>query len=84
MGQCSIKGLVDGLRGVSFAVPAGIGVQEGGYIGIGILLGMPAELMLAISLATRVREIVPNIPFLIAWQHAEGRAWWRRRARPAP
>ena len=79
-----IKGLVDGLRGVSFAVPAGLGVQEGGYIGVGILLGMPAELMLAISLATRVREIVPDIPFLIAWQHAEGRAWWRRRARPAP
>lgn len=79
-----IKGLVDGLRGVSFAVPAGIGVQEGGYIGVGILLGLPADLMLAISLATRVREILPDIPFLIAWQHTEGREWWRRRARPAP
>lgn len=36
--------------------------------------------MLAISLATRAREIVPDIPFLIAWQHAEGRAWWWRRS----
>ena len=79
-----IKGLVDGLRGVSFAVPAGLGVQEGGYIGVGILLGLPADLMLAISLATRAREIVPDIPFFIAWQHTEGREWWRRRARPAP
>ncbi len=81
-----IKGLIGAVRGLSFAVPGGLGVQEGGYIGIGMLIGMPAELMLAISLATRVREIVPDIPFLIAWQHTEGRALWRRRGqrRPVP
>ena len=75
-----IKGLIGAVRGASFAVPGGLGLQEGGYIGIGILLGMPAQLMLAISLATRVREIVPDIPFLLAWQHTEGRALWRRRS----
>ncbi len=69
-----IKGLIGAVRGASFAVPGGLGLQEGGYIGIGILLGMPAQLMLAISLATRVREIVPDIPFLLAWQHTEARA----------
>ena len=36
--------------------------------------------MLAVSLATRIREIVPNIPFLLARQHMEGQALIRRRA----
>ena len=75
-----IKGLIIGLRGASFAVPGGLGIQEAGYVAIGVLLGMPADLMLALSLATRVREVVPSIPFLLAWQHDEGRALWRRRS----
>jgi putative membrane protein len=73
-----IKGLVVGLRGVAFAVPGAIGVQEGAFVGIGLLIGLPADLMLAVSLATRVREIAPAIPFLVLWQHVEGRAIWRR------
>ncbi|MDH5749158.1 MAG: lysylphosphatidylglycerol synthase domain-containing protein [Rhodospirillales bacterium] len=73
-----IKGLVAALRGVSFAIPAGLGVQEGGYIGLGLLVGLPPDLMLAVSLASRVREILPNIPFLFVWQHLEGRALLRR------
>lgn len=73
-----IKGLVVGLRGVAFAVPAAIGVQEGAFVGIGLLIGLPADLMLAVSLASRVREIVPAIPMLVLWQHVEGRAIWRR------
>jgi len=74
-----LKGLVDAVRGLSFAIPAGIGVQEGGYVALGALLGMPADGMLALSLASRVREILPSIPLLIAWQNVESRALWRRR-----
>ena len=73
-----IKGLAVGLRGVAFAVPAGLGVQEGGFVAIGLMVGLPPELMIAVSLATRVREILPSIPFLFVWQHIEGRALWRR------
>jgi putative membrane protein len=72
-----LKGIVTAIRGISFAVPAGLGVQEIGYIGLGKLLGLPEELMLAVSLATRIREVVPSIPFLIAWQRMEGRALLR-------
>ena len=82
-----LKGLINAIRGVSFAVPAGLGLQEGGYIALGALLGMPADFMLALSLATRVRELAPSIPLLIAWQQVEGRALWRRRStatEPAP
>ena len=73
-----LKGLATGIRGVAFAIPGGLGVQEGGYIAVGALIGLPPELMLAVSLTTRVREIVPNIPFLLYWQFAEGRHQWRK------
>jgi uncharacterized membrane protein YbhN (UPF0104 family) len=73
-----LKGIVTAIRGISFAVPAGLGVQEIGYIGLGKLLGLPEELMLAVSMATRIREVVPSIPFLIAWHRMEGHALLRR------
>ena len=78
-----LKGLVVAVRGISFAVPGGYGLQEGSYIAIGLAVGLPADLMLAISLATRVREIVPSIPFLLVWQNVESRALWRRRSAAA-
>lgn len=73
-----LKGLVVALRGMSFAVPAGLGIQEGGYIAVGALIGMPPDVMIAVSLISRVREILPNIPFLLLWHHTEGKALWRR------
>jgi len=73
-----LKGLVIALRGLSFAIPAGLGIQEGGYVAIGALIGLPPDLMIATSLITRVREILPSIPFLFLWQHTEGKALWRK------
>ena len=68
-----LKGIVGALRGASFVVPGGVGIQEGGYVAIGALLGYPPDAMLVISLATRIREILPHIPFLIIWQITEMR-----------
>ncbi len=76
-----LKGVIGAIRGVSFAIPAGLGVQEGGYVAIGALLGYPPDLMIAVSLATRIREILPSVPFLLAWQATEGRALWLRSGR---
>lgn len=67
-------------RAVAFPVPGGLGVQEGSFVALGSLIGMPPEVALATSLATRVREVVSSIPGLIAWQFVEGRGLWRRRA----
>jgi putative membrane protein len=75
-----IRSLAVSVRAVAFAIPSGLGAQEGAFVAIGALLGYPPELMLAISLATRVREILPYVPGLVAWHLAEGRALWRRRA----
>ncbi len=73
-----LKSLAGALRGAAFPVPSGLGVQEGGYVMLGALIGYPPEVMLGLSLATRVRELLVSAPGLLAWQHAEGRALWRR------
>ena len=73
-----LQSLAMALRGAAFVVPGGIGVQEGGYIAIGALLGLPADEMLSLSLATRLRELVSAVPGLLVWQLSEGRRAWAR------
>jgi hypothetical protein len=57
-----------------------LGIQEGSFVALGALVGMPPDVALATSLASRVREIVSGVPGLVAWQYVEGRGLWRRRA----
>ena len=52
----------------AFAVPGALGVQEGGYVMLGRVVGLGPETALALSLAKRVRELVLGVPGLIAWQ----------------
>jgi putative membrane protein len=67
------------IRSAAFAVPAGIGVQEGGYLVVGNLLGIPGDTAFALSLIARVRELTLGIPGVIAWQLIEGRRLLRTR-----
>jgi len=67
------------VRNVAFAVPSGLGVQEGGYVLIGGLLGIDGPTALALSLIARVRELAIGVPGLITWQLIEGRRLWRAR-----
>src|SRR5438128_6477844 len=41
------------IRSAAFAVPAGLGVQEGGYLVVGNLLGIPGESAFALSVVVR-------------------------------
>ena len=68
------------VRNVAFAVPAGLGVQESGYVFIGNLLGIPGEAAFALSLIARARELGFGIPGLIGWQLIEGRRLLRAQA----
>jgi putative membrane protein len=68
------------IRSAAFAVPAGLGVQEGGYLLVGSLLGIPGDGAFALSLVWRAREIGLGIPALISWQVIEARRLWRTRA----
>lgn len=83
-----LRSLTSALRGAAFVVPAGLGVQEGGFIALGAVVGLQPEFMLALSLAGRARELLVAVPGLLAWQQAEGRALFRRlgpaRRRRAP
>src|SRR5438067_1069015 len=71
------------VRNVGFAVPSGLGVQEGGYVLIGSLLGIDGTNDLALYLIARVRELALGIPGLVTWQVLEGRRLLRARAGPA-
>ena len=71
------------VRNVGFAVPSGLGVQEGGYVLIGSLLGIDGTNALALSLIARVRELALGVPGLLTWQLIEGRRLLRPRSEPA-
>jgi putative membrane protein len=68
-----LESLSAAVRGAAFMVPGALGAQEGGLILFGALLGIPANLALAVSLAKRVRELALGLPGLAAWQWVEGR-----------
>ena len=47
---------------------------------LGALVGLAPDQALAVSLAVRIREFLIDVPGLLMWQHAEGRALFRRKA----
>jgi putative membrane protein len=68
-----LESLSQGVHSAAFLVPGALGAFEGGFVLFGALLGLPADIALAISLAKRVRELALGLPGLIAWQWVEGR-----------
>lgn len=69
----ALEGLVYALRSIAFFVPLGAGVQEGGYVIVGGLLGLPPDLALALSLLKRGRDLLLGVPAMLVWQFVEGR-----------
>ncbi|MCC7167512.1 MAG: flippase-like domain-containing protein [Rhodospirillales bacterium] len=61
-----IENLAALLRSAAFIVPGGLGVQEGSLVALGNLLGLSAEISLALGLIKRVRELVVGGLGLIA------------------
>lgn len=76
----ALESLTQAARQFLFMVPAGLGVQEAGLIGIGHLLGVGSDVAIALSLTKRMREILFGVPALLSWYWIEG----RRRERPPP
>ena len=75
-----LQSMVLTIRSAAFAVPGGLGVQEGGYLVVGNLLGIPGDAAFALSLIARVRELAFGIPGLISWQIFAARRLWRARS----
>lgn len=80
-----LESLGQAVRSAAFAVPASLGVQEGGYMILAGVLGLDPALGLALSLIKRVRELLLGLPALLVWQMREGRRLWAAtRARVQP
>lgn len=67
-----LESIGQGVRGAAFAIPGGLGAQEGGFMLVGTALGLPPQIALALSLCKRVRELVLGVPGLMVWQLEEG------------
>jgi putative membrane protein len=70
----AVESLGHAVRAAGFLIPGGLGVQEGGFVAICAVLGIPGPMAVALSLAKRVPEIVLGLPGLLAWRVLEGRA----------
>jgi putative membrane protein len=66
-----LESMTQAMRHVAFVVPAGLGVQEAGFVLFGHALGISSELALAVSMAKRMREVLCGVPALISWQIVE-------------
>jgi putative membrane protein len=71
------------IRGAAFAIPGSLGAQEGGYLLLAPIVGLPADAALALSLAKRVREIGLGAPGLL-YLHLSERNYRRRQAAGVP
>jgi glycosyltransferase 2 family protein len=68
-----LESLGASISSAAFFIPGSWGVQEGGYILIGQLLGVPAPLALSLSLVKRVPDLILGVPGLLAWRIVEAR-----------
>ncbi len=68
-----IESLGQALRTAAFLVPGAYGIQEGGYMLLGVHFGLAPEIALSVSLIKRVREFVLGVPAILVWQFIEGR-----------
>ncbi|TAN55315.1 MAG: HpnL family protein [Magnetospirillum sp.] len=67
----AMESIIYAIRSVAFMVPAAIGLQEGGYMIVGAVLGLPTEVALAVSILKRGRELLMGLPALLAWHFVE-------------
>src|SRR5581483_2772099 len=55
-------------RSLGFMVPAAAGVQEAGYVLVGLAFGITPARGIAFSLARRARDLAIGVPGLLFWQ----------------
>ncbi len=74
-----LKSMTSTLSDVAFVIPNAYGIQEGAFVVLGAMIGLPPDLMLAVSLSIRIRELIVDVPGLVIWQHAEGHHFFKKR-----
>jgi putative membrane protein len=63
-----IESLGQAVRSAGFFIPGALGVQEGGYVLICALFGIPPDRAIALVLLRRLRDIIIGVPGIIAWR----------------
>jgi putative membrane protein len=76
----TIESLLYAVRSFAFMVPNAVGVQEGAYVVLGALFGLPPQTALALSLLKRARDLAIGVPALLVWQALESRRALRAKA----
>ena len=51
--------------------PGALGLQEGAYVLVAPLFGLPPEATLSVSLLRRVKDLLIGIPAMLIWQYTE-------------
>jgi len=69
----AIEAMVQAVSSAAFLVPGALGLQEAGFLGLGLLLGLAPETALALAIARRIRDLGVFRPGLLAGVGAEGR-----------
>ncbi len=78
-GDCfALAALVSAARSAFFVVPWSAGVQEGGFMLVGLALGMHAPEAIALSLVLRARDVLVGAPAVLLWYLSEARTGVRR------
>lgn len=60
-------------RSAAFTVPGAIGIQEAGFVALGLVLGLDPSTALALGLIRRARDLVLGLPALAVWSAIEAR-----------
>jgi glycosyltransferase 2 family protein len=68
-----VEAIIQALSSSAFIVPGALGVQEGGFLAVGGMLGLAPDLALALALMRRARDAIIFLPALVVWQAAAGR-----------
>ena len=63
----ALEAVVFAVRSAAFVVPWAAGIQEGSYLALGAILGLPPETALTLSLVKRMPELILGMPGLFIW-----------------
>lgn len=66
-----LESLGQAIRSAAFVIPGALGVQEGAYLLLGVSIGIPPSVGIALSLVKRIRELSLGVPALLFWQGLE-------------
>jgi putative membrane protein len=76
-----IESVIQAVSATLFVVPAAIGVQEGAFVLLCRLIGLPDDVGFALALARRFRDLIVFVPGLVVWQLQEAQRLVFRRSK---